>query len=212
MVCEYSIAMHIGFDIQEVLIHAGVWVAFGIIFAESGLLIGFFLPGDSLIFTAGLLAYQGIFNLWYFMIGGTIAAIAGDNVGYYIGKKFGTRVFNKEESFFFHKDHIRKAQEFYKKHGPVTIVLARFTPIVRTFAPVLAGVGHMDYKVFFFYNVVGGIVWVFGLGLVGYYVGSLFPTLNIDKYILPVVGAIIVLSVLPGIIGFVRSRTKKKSI
>lgn len=199
-----------GIDIKELLVHLGIWVAFAIIFAESGLLIGFFLPGDSLIFTAGLLASQGYFNLWYFIIGGTLAAIVGDNVGYYFGKRFGPRVFNKEESFFFHKDHIRKAQEFYKKHGPLTIVLARFTPVVRTFAPVLAGVGEMNYRTFFFYNIFGGVIWVFGLSLIGFYAGQYIP--DIDKYILPVLAVIIVLSILPGIIGYIRSLIKKKRI
>ncbi|MBI4948040.1 DedA family protein, partial [Candidatus Berkelbacteria bacterium] len=133
--------MTLGFDIQEVLIHLGVWTAFAIIFAESGLLIGFFLPGDSLIFTAGLLASRGYFSLWLLIIGGSVAAILGDNFGYYFGKRYGHRIFNREESFFFHKDHVIRAEEFFKKHGPITIILARFTPVVRTFAPILAGVG-----------------------------------------------------------------------
>lgn len=196
-----------GFDIKELLIHAGVWSAFLIIFAESGILIGFFLPGDSLIFTAGLLASQDYFSIWFFLVGGSIAAILGDNVGYQFGRKYGHRIFNKEESFFFHKDHIRKAEEFYKKHGPITIILARFMPVVRTFAPILAGVGKMDFRIFFIYNVVGGLTWIWSLGLLGYYAGKYIP--HIDRYILPIVGAIVIFSVLPAVISVVRNRFKR---
>lgn len=199
--------MTLGFDIQEVLIHLGVWTAFAIIFAESGLLIGFFLPGDSLIFTAGLLASQGYFPLWLLIIGGSVAAILGDNFGYYFGKRYGHKIFNREESFFFHKDHVKRAEEFFKKHGPITIILARFTPVVRTFAPILAGVGKMDYKTFFFYNVTGGIFWIVSLSVLGFYAGKYIP--DIDKYIFPIIGVIIIASIIPGIIGFIKSKSRK---
>ncbi len=197
----------VGIDIKELLIHLGVWSALFMIFAESGILIGFFLPGDSLIFTAGLLASQGYFSIWLLLIGGSIAAILGDNVGYHFGRKYGHRIFNKEESLFFHKDHILRAEAFYKKHGPLTIILARFTPFVRTFAPILAGVGKMNYSTFFLYNVIGGLAWVWGIGLLGYYAGKYIP--NIDRYILPFIAAIIFVSVLPAVISLVRSRLKR---
>lgn len=199
-----------GIDIKELLIHAGIWSAFVIIFAESGLLIGFFLPGDSLIFTAGLLAAQGYFPIWYLLIGGTIAAIVGDNVGYQFGRKYGHRVFNKEESVFFHKDHVKRAEEFYKKHGPLTIVLARFTPVVRTFAPILAGVGKMEYRTFLLYNIAGGFLWVWGLGFLGYFLADIAERNNIDvdRYILPVVAGIVILSVIPGLVAVIRNRKK----
>ncbi len=196
-----------GVNIKELLIHLGVWAALLMIFAESGILIGFFLPGDSLIFTAGLLASQGYFSIWLLLIGGSIAAILGDNVGYHFGRKYGHRIFNKEESLFFHKDHILRAEAFYKKHGPVTIILARFTPFVRTFAPVLAGVGKMNYSTFFLYNVIGGLAWVWGIGLLGFYAGKYIP--NIDRYILPFVGAIIFVSLLPAVISLIQSRIKR---
>jgi len=193
-----------GFDVRELIVHVGVWVTFLIIFAESGLLIGFFLPGDSLIFTAGLLASQGHFNIWYFLIGGSIAAIVGDNVGYAFGRKFGPRIFSREDSWLFKKDHVEKAKHFYEKHGPWTIVLARFTPVVRTFAPILAGVGRMNYRTFVIYNIVGGLVWVWGLGWLGFFAGKAIP--NIDHYILPILLLIIIASLLPGVIAAVRSK------
>lgn len=197
-----------GVDLQELIVHIGVWVTFLIIFAESGLLIGFFLPGDSLIFTAGLLASQGHFNIWYFLLGGSIAAIVGDNVGYAFGRRFGPRIFSRDDSWLFKKDHVEKARDFYEKHGPLTIVLARFTPVVRTFAPILAGVGKMNYRTFLTYNIIGGLVWVWGLGWLGYGLGDVAQKNNIeiDKYILPVLILIIVASILPGVITAVRSK------
>lgn len=202
--------MSLGIDIQDLLVHLGVWTAFAIIFAESGLLVGFFLPGDSLVFTAGLLSSQGHFPLWLLLGGGTLAAILGDNLGYYIGKKYGHRVFNKEESFFFHKENVIKAENFYKKWGPITIIVARFTPIVRTFAPVLAGVGKMYYPTFFLYNIVGAVIWIFGLGILGYYAGGF---IDVDKYILPVLVGVIVLSLAAGpMIGLIKRILKKRNV
>jgi membrane-associated protein len=174
--------------------YAGVW---GIIFAESGLLVGFFLPGDSLIFTAGLLSSPlfGFFNVWTMLIGAWIAAIVGDNVGYEFGKRVGRSLFVKEKSLLFNPSNLLKAQEFYEKHGGKAIVLARFMPVVRTFAPVVAGIAHMDHKKFTFFNAIGGTLWVWGLTWSGYFLGSLIP--DVDRYLLPIVGLIIVASVLP---------------
>src|SRR3989338_2670613 len=137
----------------------GLLGVFAIVFAESGLFFGFFLPGDSLLFTAGLLASQGHFNVFILWIGATLCAIAGDSVGYAFGRRVGPRLFTKEDSFFFHKDHIHRTEAFYEKHGKKTIILARFVPIVRTFAPILAGIGSMEYRTFLSFNVAGGVLW-----------------------------------------------------
>jgi membrane-associated protein len=185
--------------------HIGIWA---IIFAEPGILAGFFLPGDSLLFTAGLLASTGTLNLYYLLIGGSIAAITGDSFGYYLGRKFGPRVFTREDSRFFHKDHVERARQYFTKYGPITIFLARFMPFIRTFAPVLAGVGKMEYGTFIFYNVFGGIFWVISMTLLGYFLGRSIP--DIDRYVLPIVGTIILVSVIPALIGVIRSRLKNR--
>ena len=181
--------------------HIGIWA---IIFAESGILAGFFLPGDSLLFTAGILASAGHLNIYYLLVGGSIAAITGDSFGYYIGKKFGPKIFTKDDSKIFHRDHISKANEYFTKYGPITIFLARFMPFVRTFVPVMAGVGKMNYLTFLSYNVFGGIFWVSSMSLLGFYLGSVIP--DIDQYVLPIVGAIIIVSLIPAVIGYLRSK------
>lgn len=187
--------------ILESVSQFGIWAIyaslFGVIFAESGLLIGFFLPGDSLLFTTGFLAQKGIFglNIYLLIIGYFIAAVLGDNVGYAFGKRFGKRLFNKKDSLLFHKNNLVKAQDFYEKHGKKTIILARFVPIVRTFAPIVAGIGDMHYPTFFAYNVIGGVLWAIGLPLAGYFLGGLFP--QSEKYLEPIVFGIIFLSLLP---------------
>ncbi|MEX1051774.1 MAG: VTT domain-containing protein [Patescibacteria group bacterium] len=193
-----------GIASQETLQHIGHIGIWAIIFAESGILAGFFLPGDSLLFTAGLLAWTGHLNIYYLIIGGIIAAITGDSFGYYLGRKFGPRVFSKENSRIFHKDHIERAKQYFAKYGPITIFLARFTPFIRTFAPVLAGVGGMNYKTFVFYNIFGGIFWVTSMSLLGYFLGSIIP--DIDRYVLPIIGVVILLSLIPAVIGLVRSK------
>ena len=187
----------LNFDLQSLIITAGYLGVFGIVFLESGLLIGFFFPGDSLLFTAGFLASQGYLDIKILIAGCFVAAVAGDSIGYYIGAKFGPMVFKKEDSIFFHKKHLEKAQAFYDKHGGKTIILARFMPIIRAFAPVVAGAGKMDYKRFVFFNLIGGILWAVGITLAGFYLGSLIP--NVDKYLLPIVGLIIIASILPGL-------------
>jgi membrane-associated protein len=149
-----------------------------IVFVETGLLIGFFLPGDSLLVTAGVACYVADWNLPLLLGTLCVSAIVGDSVGYSIGFKAGPRIFNRENSWFFKKDHLLKAQEFYEKHGGKTIILARFMPIIRTFAPVVAGVARMDYRRFLFFNVFGGVGWVFSMVLVGFYLSSLiYPAL-----------------------------------
>jgi membrane-associated protein len=179
-----------------------------IIFTETGLLIGFFLPGDSLLVTAGLLASQEQFGLNVYMMGVilSIAAVVGDTVGYHIGRLSGPRIFTREDSLFFNKKHLLRAHAFYLKHGGKTIVLARFMPIVRTFAPVVAGVGAMPYRDFIAYNVFGGILWVWSMLFTGYFLGQYVP--GIDRHIEKVIIVVIFLSILPGIIGWYRERTR----
>lgn len=193
-----------GFDLIALIKTAGYIGIFAIIFAESGLFIGFFLPGDSLLFTAGFLASQGFLNIWLLMGLTFIGAVLGDSVGYWFGKKTGNKIFTKEDSFLFKKDNIRKSEEFFKKHGAKAIVLARFVPIVRTFTPILAGVGTMHYKKFLSFNIIGGALWTIGVSLLGYFLGNLIP--NIDKYLLPIILLIIVVSVSPNIVHLIKSR------
>ncbi len=173
----------------------GLIGVFAIVFAESGLFFGFFLPGDSLLFTAGLLASQGYFNVVLLWLGCTLAAILGDSVGYAFGKKVGPKIFFREDSFFFHKKHIDRTRAFYEKYGKKTIVLARFVPIVRTFAPILAGVGQMEYRTFLSYNIIGGVLWSTLLIFLGYGLGSAIP--SIDRYLFPIVLGIIAVSFIP---------------
>jgi membrane-associated protein len=180
-----------------------------IVFVETGLLLGFFLPGDSLLVTAGLLASQPDFGLNVWLLGGilTVAAIVGDTVGYHIGKATGPRIFTKQDSLLFNKKHLLRAQAFYEKHGGKTIIIARFMPIVRTFAPVVAGVGQMQYRSFLAYNVIGGIAWVWSMLMTGYILGRTVP--GVAKHIEKIILLVIFLSILPGIIGWWRERSKK---
>jgi len=187
--------MHI--DLIQFITVTGYIGVTAIIFAESGILLGFFLPGDSLLFTAGLLAATGLFNIWWLVILTFVAAVLGDSVGYYFGVKFGPKVFKRENGRIFHKDNLAKAQSFYDQHGPITIVLARFTPIIRTFAPILAGVGKMNYSLFLTYNLVGGALWALTMNLLGFFLGRTIP--NIDRYILPIIAVIILVSLLPSL-------------
>lgn len=185
------------FDLVELIRTIGYLGVFAIVFLESGLLIGFFFPGDSLLFTAGFLASQGFLDIRILITGCFISAVLGDSIGYFIGNKLGPKIFTKENSLFFHKKHLERAQRFYDKHGGKTIILARFIPVIRAFAPVVAGVGAMNYKKFVTYNLIGGILWAIGVTLAGYYLGSLIP--DVDKYLIPIVGLIIIASILPGL-------------
>ncbi|TYQ24726.1 DedA family protein [Pseudanabaena sp. UWO310] len=175
--------------------HLAIWA---ITFAESGLLIGFFLPGDSLLFASGFLASQGLLNIVMLIVGCFICATLGDNVGYATGSHFGYRLFNREDSRFFHKKHLLKAQSFYETHGRKTIILARFLPVVRTFAPIVAGIGKMHYPTFIKYNLLGGLLWTFGLTILGFLLGKSIP--NADRYVLPITLAIVVISVIPSLL------------
>lgn len=166
-----------------------------IVFAESGLLIGFFLPGDSLLFTAGLLASQGVLNLPVILAGCFVAAVAGDQVGYMFGTRVGPALFNRPDSRLFRRSYLEKAQQYFEKQGPKTIFLARFIPVVRTFAPIVAGVGQMPYRTFVTFNLVGGLLWSVGVTLLGYFLGKSIP--NVDHYLLPAVAVIVVVSFIP---------------
>lgn len=183
------------FDLKELLMTVGYLGIFLIVFAESGLLIGFFLPGDSLLFTAGFLAAAGFFNLPSLVLIVVIAAIVGDQVGYLFGRHTGPRIFTRDDSLLFHKKNLYAAEAFYEKHGGKTIILARFMPIVRTFAPIVAGAGDMKYARFTFFNVIGGILWGAGVTIAGYFLGSLIP--DIDRYLLPIIAVIVIASVAP---------------
>lgn len=193
---------------QYLLSTFGYLGLFFIIFAESGLLFGFFFPGDSLLVTAGLLASRNLFGLSILplIIVAASAAILGDSVGYWFGRKTGPKIFRREKSLLFAKENLVKARAFYEQHGPKTIVLARFMPFIRTFAPIVAGVGEMHYSTFLTYNVLGGIFWVLLTTLLGYFLGTTIP--NIDKYIQWVIGAIILISVTPPAVHFWKGNKK----
>ncbi len=192
----------------EVIVRtAGLAGVLAVIFAESGLFFGFFLPGDSLLFTAGLLASRGFISLAGLLIGGIFFAILGDAVGYAFGKKVGPSLFKREDSFFFNKKHIEKAHAFYEKHGSKAIIMARFVPIVRTFAPIVAGIAGMPYRKFAIFNAVGGVLWVVSMTMLGYILGKSIT--NIDAYVLPIIVAIILLSVLPTFLPLILKRFRE---
>lgn len=197
-------------DLISLIKTAGYLGIFGIVFAESGLFIGFFLPGDSLLFTAGFLASQGFFNIWLLWLMVFIGAVLGDNFGYAFGRKVGPMIFKREDSLLFHKNNLEKARAFYEKYGKKTIILARFLPGIRTFAPILAGVGQMNYPVFFSYNLVGGFLWGIGLPFLGFYLGNTVP--NIDKYLVLIVLGIIFLSILPTAIHVLKDPDHRRQI
>ena len=180
-----------------------------IVFAETGLFFGFFLPGDSLLFTAGIFASQGYLSIEILLIGCIIAAILGDSVGYWSGKKYGRKLFDRDEGFFFKRKRLYDAEIFYEKHGKSTIIIARFVPVIRTFAPIVAGIGNMKYSSFISYNIFGGIFWVSGLLLLGYFLGGLIP--NPDTYIIPIALLIIVVSFIPIIIKMIRIKLNTKT-
>jgi membrane-associated protein len=209
-----------GFDFTSFASTAGPWlvmaVVAAIIFAESGLLIGFFLPGDSMLFTAGFLINVGLFNfdIHLFVALVFIAAVLGDGVGYLFGKRVGPKVFNRPNSLLFRQENVQKAEEFYGKHGGITVILARFIPVVRTFVPIIAGVGKMNYRTFLTYNVIGALLWAAGVSYLGYYVGALLHELGIeiDTVLLPIIALILILSVLPPAIHVLKDKKQRELI
>ena len=194
-------------DVRELIAWGGYAGLTGIIFAETGLLIGFFLPGDSLLVTAGLLAATtGVFNVVWLGLLLSVASILGNTSGYAIGQATGERLFRREDSLLFNKKHLYRAHEFYERHGGKTVVIARFMPIVRTFVPVVAGMARMGYRRYTLYNVIGGLGWIWGMLFVGYFLGRYIP--GIDRHIETVIALVILLSLLPGIIGWLRARRR----
>jgi len=196
------------FDLQIFIKTIGLLGVWGVIFAESGLLIGFFFPGDSLLFTAGFLASQGFFNISLLMGGAFIAAVLGDSTGYAFGHKIGKRLFQRKDSLIFHKDNLVRAQQFYEKHGKKTIILARFIPMIRTFAPIVAGMGDMEYKTFLTFNIIGGVLWAMGVTWFGFTLGNSIP--DVDRYLLPIVALIIIVSVMPNAYHILKSPDGRK--
>jgi len=195
-------------DVRQ-LVQAGGYVGLTlIIFAETGLLIGFFLPGDSLIVTAGLLAAQPQFGLHIWLLGLllTVAAILGNSLGYAIGKYSGPRLFTRDDSLLFKKKHLFRAHEFYQKHGGKTLVIARFMPIVRTFVPVVAGMAEMDYRSYTAYNVLGAVLWIWSMLFVGFVLGRYIP--GVEHHIEKVIIAVIIVSLLPGLISWRREKAR----
>jgi membrane-associated protein len=192
-------------DVRALIAWGGYVGLTAIIFAETGLLIGFFLPGDSLLVTAGLLAAtMGVFNIWLLGLLLTVASVIGNTVGYAIGKAAGPRLFSREDSLLFNKKHLYRAHEFYERHGGKTIIIARFMPIVRTFVPVVAGMAQMGYRRYTIFNIIGGIGWIWSMLLLGYFLGRYIP--GIDRHVEKVIVLVIFLSLLPGIIGWLKSR------
>ena len=194
----------------DVLIEAfGMLGVLAIVFIESGLLVGFFLPGDSLLFTAGLLSSTGTLPaLWVLLVTIPIAAFLGDQTGYAIGRKGGPAVFNRPESRFFHQENVDRASEFFAKHGPRTVIIARFVPIIRTFVPVMAGVSRMEYKTFVVYNAIGALLWGVGVTLLGYMLGQVqFVHDNIE----PILIAIVAISLIPVAVELLRARRRSGS-
>ncbi|MCY7337455.1 MAG: VTT domain-containing protein [Chamaesiphon sp.] len=201
------------FDLQTLIKTFGYPLVWGIVFAESGLLVGFLLPGDSLLFIAGFicsLAKTGL-DIRVMAFGCFVFAVVGDSVGYYTGKRFGRKLFDKEDSKFFKKKHLIAAEEFFDLQGKTAIILARFMPFLRTFAPIVAGIAAMRYQTFMQYNVVGGFVWAIGLTSLGYFLGKTIPPEQIDHYLLPIVLGIMFISLAPSIFHILKAQQRTKN-
>jgi membrane-associated protein len=203
------------YNVQGIIQWGGMVALVAVVFAETGLLVGFFLPGDSLLVTAGIFCTDAnptghpLLNILWLNVAVGLAAVAGDQVGFYIGRKTGPKLFTRENSLLFNKKHLIRTHEFYERHGGKTIIIARFMPIIRTFAPVVAGIGDMNYRRFVSYNVFGGIGWVMSMTGLGYVLASTYP--QITKHIEKLIILIIFLSLLPGIIGYLKSYLAKKN-
>lgn len=204
-----------GVDLVDLIVAVSILGVAFIVFAESGLLVGFFLPGDSLLFTLGFLIHSGVVevDIHLAVLIVFIAAILGDSVGYLFGKKVGPRIFSKKDARLFRQEYIIRAQTFYEKHGGKTIIIARFIPIIRTFAPIVAGVGNMNYRRFFMFNVIGALLWAAGLTYAGYLFGVWFENMGweIDHILLPVIAVIILISVLPPAIHIFKDKKNRQA-
>jgi membrane-associated protein len=197
------------YSLDDLIRWGGYAVLFAIVFVETGLLVGFFLPGDSLLITAGLVAAAGGLNIWWLNVLLVVAAVVGDAVGYTIGARLGPRVFRQEKSLLFNPRHLERTRAFYAKHGAKTIVIARFVPIVRTFAPVVAGAGRMPYRRFVFYNVAGGVGWVTSMTGAGYLLGQAIPDIGSRVHV--VVLIVVILSVIPIVVEIMRERRRRSA-
>ncbi len=203
------------YDVQAIITWGGMAALVAVVFSETGLLVGFFLPGDSLLVTAGVFCTSAnptgkpLLDILWLIPAVSIAAVAGDQVGFYIGRKAGPKLFKRENSLLFNKKHLIRTHEFYERHGGKTIIIARFIPIIRTFAPVVAGIGDMNYRRFVSYNVFGGIGWVAGVTGLGYGLATVWP--NVTKHIEKLIILVIFLSLLPGIIGYLRGTLGKRN-
>ena len=194
-------------NLEDLIKWGGLTVLIIIVFAETGLLVGFFLPGDSLLITAGLIAAQGYLDIYILNVSLIIAAIVGDQVGYLFGRKTGPRIFKREKSRFFAKDHLVKANQFYERYGGKAIIYARFVPFARTFAPIVAGVGMMNYRKFVTFNILGGLLWVLSMTLAGYFFGNIpFVKKNFEYVII----GVILLSLLPVVLGYLKHKKESK--
>ena len=205
-----------GLDLVDFITGLGVLAILFVIFAESGLLIGFFLPGDSLLFTAGVLTHAGILdiNIHLFVFLLFLAAVLGDSVGYTFGRRVGRKIFKRPDSLLFRQENIQHAEAFYEKHGGKTIIIARFIPVVRTFAPIVAGVGKMRYKTFLAYNLIGALLWAAGITYLGYFLGVFFERIgiDIDAVLYPIIALIILASVLPPAIHIFKDKKRRDAI
>ncbi len=197
------------YPLDEIIRWGGYVLLVAIVFTETGLLVGFFLPGDSLLITAGLVAAAGGLSIWWINVLLIVAAVVGDSVGYAIGARLGPRLFTRPKSMLFNPGHVERTRRFYQRYGAKTIVLARFVPIIRTFAPVVAGVGQMEYRRFLFYNAFGGIGWVVSMTWAGYLLGRAVP--NIDRHIHVIVIVVIALSCIPIGVEFLQQRRRRTS-
>ena len=197
-------AFHILTDVQGLISWGGLTLICVIVFVETGLFVGFFLPGDSLLVTAGIFAAAGYLDLTWLLLLGSACAVAGDQVGYLIGRKAGKALYSRPDSRFLKRKHLERTRAFYEKYGAKTIVLARFVPIVRTFAPAVAGAAEMHYRRFVTFNVCGGVLWIFSTTLLGYSLGAAIP--DIQRYIHWVIAVVIILSILPAVVEILRAR------
>ncbi|QQG36228.1 MAG: VTT domain-containing protein [Micavibrio aeruginosavorus] len=185
------------FDIIPLIKSLGYFGIWGAVFAESGIVFCFFFPGDSLLFTAGVIAAQGFLNLGILAAGCFIAAVTGNMLGYEVGKRTGLRLFKNGDTRFLKRKHLEMTQRFFDRHGKMAIILARFLPIIRTFTPFLAGMAQVPYRLFILYSIIGALAWAVGLALLGYFLGEMIPAEQLDRYLLPIVLGIIVLSIMP---------------
>ena len=205
-----------GVDLIDFIVWASIFGVAAVVFAESGLLIGFFLPGDSLLFATGFLIHAGILpaNIHIAVLIIFIAAVLGDSVGYTFGRKLGPRIFSRKDARLFKQEYIQRAQEFYEKHGGKTIIIARFIPIVRTFAPVVAGAGKMEYRRFLSFNVIGALLWAAGVTYAGYFLGSVFERagIEIDHILIPIILVIILVSILPPAIHIFKDKKNRTAL